>query len=359
MAGTFCYNAETKNKRGLRMKQPDQTHEPVHSQDRERSLPETEVQALLSQFWRLVGKLATPVLAGALLVSGCGDDSVNANDGDTNAVADTQELSDTEDTTVDTKKEPDSEPVAVDGRPFVVDGAVRHSRMAPGEGWSHAQAIPLDNLGPEEREVLHAHWARIAQGEHASIASFSRFTLELLHLGATENLLMQCAEALRDEVRHARIALSMAATYAGQPVAPSPLDIRDSLNTSREAAHILRSTIQGGCINETLAIAQIKAAASRTRIPAIQELLRDIAEDESRHAALAWQSARWMIEERPSLRAVAEQTFEEHRLTAPSQREDVRPNLEAHGYLTPHQAYAAVRHAMTSVVTPCMETLLS
>ncbi len=342
-------------------------------------LQSTRSQILVKQFWRMIGRLGAPVLAGALFVAGCGDEELGPRSTNTPVVSDTMDVVDALDagdpgsaqTDEGDQETETEEPQSVDGRPFIVDGSLRTSPVRAGSGWSAPSAVPVEHLTNEQRVLLSAHWTRAAQGEHASIASFSRFTLELLHLGAPGELVVQCADALRDEVRHARIALSMAAAYAGHSLAPGPLDISGSLTSSTDAATILRMTIQGGCINETLAIAALQAALSRTRVPAIQDILRDLISDESRHAALAWQTASWMIERWPALRPIAVQTFDEWELRPPTTNETVTAALEEHrrdpqpkqleeqGYLSPAQHHAALRHAMKMVVEPCKATLLS
>lgn len=47
-------------------------------------------------------------------------------------------------------------------------------------------------------------WSLAAQQEHASIASFSKFSLELMAVGAPAALLVRAHEAALDEINHAR-----------------------------------------------------------------------------------------------------------------------------------------------------------
>jgi hypothetical protein len=103
----------------------------------------------------------------------------------------------------------------------------------------------------------------------------------------------------------------------------------------------------------------LREAAQCSQISSIQSMLNNLAEDESRHAALAWQTAGWMLEQSPELRPVAVSAFEQYVLNAPSAAEAVDPALEAHGYLTPTQRHSVAVQTMRSVVTPCRKTLLS
>ena len=50
-------------------------------------------------------------------------------------------------------------------------------------------AIDTSSLSEKERAQMIEHFSHWALGEHASIASFARFTLQLLALGAPSHLL--------------------------------------------------------------------------------------------------------------------------------------------------------------------------
>ena len=63
--------------------------------------------------------------------------------------------------------------------------------------------------GPLRDAVVKA-WTTAARAEHASVASFARFTLQLLHLGAPADLVADAQQAALDEVRHARLCFGVA-----------------------------------------------------------------------------------------------------------------------------------------------------
>lgn len=68
------------------------------------------------------------------------------------------------------------------GRPFVIAGAARTSLLMQRDDWAHEARSMLSGLTAFEREELTSAWAADALMEHASIASFARFSLELLAL---------------------------------------------------------------------------------------------------------------------------------------------------------------------------------
>lgn len=52
-------------------------------------------------------------------------------------------------------------------------------------------------------------WSADALAEHTSIASFARFTLQLLALDAPSDLLSRSQQAGKDEMEHARLCFQM------------------------------------------------------------------------------------------------------------------------------------------------------
>ncbi|PIE05451.1 MAG: Tenascin, partial [Sorangium cellulosum] len=76
------------------------------------------------------------------------------------------------------------------GRPLMVDGSVRATRSKSRDDWRDRNMTPdLTTMQPEVMEALANRWADIAAMEHASVASFARFTLQLMALGAPADLL--------------------------------------------------------------------------------------------------------------------------------------------------------------------------
>src|SRR5690606_22128321 len=117
--------------------------------------------------------------------------------------------------------------------------------------------------GPVEasaRQALAEHWQRIGLMEHASIAAFARFSLQLLGLGAPAELIEATNRALVDETRHAQVCFALAGHYAGRPIGPGPLDLAGALD-GVDAAEILRTVIWEGCVGETLAALEAREAA--------------------------------------------------------------------------------------------------
>ncbi len=183
------------------------------------------------------------------------------------------------------------------GRPFIVAGHARSAQVAEGPStWTHnGTLVPnLTELSATDRTMLAEAWARDGLLEHASIASFGRFALELLAVGAPATLVELAHQAALDEVRHARMAFELASAYAGTSMGPSAFPFADGhVEVSRNLADVAARAVIEGCIGETLASMVAAEQALRATDPVVREALQRIAEDEGRHAELAWRTVAW------------------------------------------------------------------
>jgi hypothetical protein len=182
------------------------------------------------------------------------------------------------------------------GRPFLVDGAARTAPRGANSDWQLTGARPdRARVAPESRARLADAWTQVGLMEHASIAAFARFTLQLMSLGAPADLIERSNAAMFDETAHAKLAFSIASTYAGRDVGPGLLDVSGSLEGG-SLREILINVVREGCIGETLAAVEAAEALEHAVDPVVQGALARIAKDELRHADLAWQFVRWAID---------------------------------------------------------------
>lgn len=186
---------------------------------------------------------------------------------------------------------------AVCGRPFLVEAEQRLAPLVNGGAWlDSAEPLPrVDHLSWSERSALAEHWAYLGRMEHASIAAFARFSLQLLSLGAPPDLVDACTRALADETAHTKLCFRIASAYAGRALGPGPLDVQRSLEaTSLE--QIVELVIAEGCFGETSAALDALEAADNATDPVIAASYTRIAVDEQRHAELAFRFVRWALE---------------------------------------------------------------
>lgn len=251
-----------------------------------------------------------------------------------------------------------------EGRPLLVEGRARTADVQDRDDWALAGVCPaVDHLEAEHRRVLAGRWTEIALAEHASVASFARFVLDLSALGAPPTLLAEATAAMQDEIRHAQAAFALASAYAGRPIGPGPISM-EGVVIGGDAEAIVRAAVREGCVEETLAAAEAELAARRATEPAVRAALASIAEDEARHAVLAWRFVDWALGRDPSLAAAVRdelrQALDAARVAGPREDLDAPPSdvASAHGVLPPevrHQLRACCLH---DTVRPCAAAML-
>lgn len=181
------------------------------------------------------------------------------------------------------------------GRPFLVDGAARLAETAARDDWRDARVSPdVKSLEPSARCRLAEHWSRVALMEHASIAAFARFTLQLLAIGAPPELVVASQHAMAEETTHARLAFALASAYAGRELGPGALAVEGSLDGDDVDAFVA-TLLREGCIGETRAAVEAREELEKTSDPVVRAVLATIARDETRHAELAWRTLAWLV----------------------------------------------------------------
>ncbi len=250
------------------------------------------------------------------------------------------------------------------GRPFLVEGAERVAALVYGS----ADAVPGpigSGLSEGARAAIGAHWARVGLMEHASIAAFARFALQLMHLGAPHALLVSAQQAMWDETNHAQLCFDVASRVLGRTVGAGKLAMEQALSEV-SLEDIVRLTIREGCIGETVAAMEASEAATLAKDPHIQGLLQRIATDELRHSELAWRFVQWALEqdaraEHPSLHAVVSEELEiaKRGVVARGQLEALSCSEHAdYGVVSPATHQELRREAILNVVVPCAAELL-
>jgi len=252
---------------------------------------------------------------------------------------------------------------AVCGRPFLIAEQARMAAVEARADWLDSTLTPDPSaLTPLERAQLAAHWAHLGQLEHASIAAFARFNLQLLSLGAPSHLVEACNRAIADETAHARSCFALASAYGGSALGPARLDIERCFEDTSLAA-IAKLVLREGCIGETVAALEAVAAAEVASDPAVRQALNRIARDELSHAELAFQFLRWALsissaEERHDLGCEAAQqlaNFESDARNGERSRTDDR--LAAHGLLGSDALRAIHLAAARDVSRPLLAAL--
>jgi hypothetical protein len=218
------------------------------------------------------------------------------------------------------------------------------------------------SLDRETRRALADVYSKDALTEHASVASFARFLLECLALGTPADIVLEAQRALADEVTHATSSFALASAYAGVDLGPSALDISNAMSQHVTLAECVRRTFREGCIAETVSAELIHAAADVASDPAVKSVLGRTAEDERRHAVLAWRFVAWAVaREGEPLRALIREELQrahEHvGFGALTQLAGDAAALRAHGYLGEAERRRVAMHVLDEVVLPSASLL--
>src|SRR5262249_18558593 len=164
-------------------------------------------------------------------------------------------------------EEPAPQPCGT-GRPFLVGLEARTAEAEQADrGWTRGGLAldvegvmpppPIESerspLDPDARAALARAWAADGLLEHASIAAFSRFAMDLLAVGAPPDLIAAALAAATDEVRHARLCFALAQRYSREVIAPGPFPFGGDVALHASLATLAATTAREGCIGETLA----------------------------------------------------------------------------------------------------------
>ncbi|HVK68619.1 MAG TPA: ferritin-like domain-containing protein, partial [Polyangium sp.] len=205
--------------------------------------------------------------------------------------------------------------------------------------------------------AIAAHHAAIAAMEHASIASFARFSLQLLALGAPAELLAEAQNAARDEVEHARVEYAIASRIGGRIIGPDKLP-EATARLATDVISFVESLVVEGCVGETLGAAEGQEVARYVKDEGLRTVLAQIAEDEARHAALAWKTLQWALDAfGGEAREAAVRAFERARAMHEKDPAAGPVENEEFGVLGARTLGALRREALREVVAPCLRQL--
>ena len=139
-------------------------------------------------------------------------------------------------------------------------------------------------------DAVGALLAEAARLEAASVHAFRRLGSELTSMKAPRSLVRAAERAARDEIRHARVTSRLARRRGALP--GCVVVGRGERARTVEAFAIENAT--EGCVRECFGALVATHQATHAKDPQLAQEMGRIARDETRHAALAWEIARWL-----------------------------------------------------------------
>jgi hypothetical protein len=147
----------------------------------------------------------------------------------------------------------------------------------------------MTRVASSERSPIAAYLADVAYLESAAVEAFDILVQELEAHGAPAALVLAARTAREDEVRHARMTEKLAKARGASVHAPqgAPREVRALVDIAIDNA-------AEGCVRETFGalLAQHQGAHAADR--SLRRAMKQIAEDETRHAELSWALAAWL-----------------------------------------------------------------
>ncbi len=157
---------------------------------------------------------------------------------------------------------------------------------------------PRCELGASD--AVGAWLAQCARLEAASVRAFRDLHRELEALGAPSALVRAAKRSAWDEVRHTRVVARLArargakverAAIAKRGRRREP--VTEETRSARVLALALENAVEG-CVRETFGAFVAMKQSAEAKDERVRRAMRGIAEDETRHAALAWGIAAWV-----------------------------------------------------------------
>lgn len=187
------------------------------------------------------------------------------------------------------------------GRPFRRFGKVKLPPVHDGDAWA-LPSMSIEGVDPMSRAALAAQWRENGRAEHASVASFSQLSLDLVTLGAPPELIAAAHRNALDEIRHAQLCFALARGLDGKVESPGPFRAagggpRTTLPKPAALAQLAVESLIDGALHEGHSARVVSKLVKRCHDPIIREVLREIAADEGRHARHGWDVVGWCLQE--------------------------------------------------------------
>jgi hypothetical protein len=137
--------------------------------------------------------------------------------------------------------------------------------------------------------ALGEYFACAARLEAASVFAFERLGRELRALSAPDELVRRCTQSAVEEIAHTRITSALARRFYAEPALPALVEL-----PVRGMVEIAVENAVEGCVRETFGALVAYHQAATSGDPSVRAAMMVIAEDEARHADLAWTISRWL-----------------------------------------------------------------
>jgi hypothetical protein len=214
---------------------------------------------------------------------------------------------------------------------------------------------------PDQQQAIRQRagefWLEAALAEHASIASFARFVQELLAHAAPPELVASALQAATEEVEHAQTSFDIASRLLGDSMGPGPLPLVAPRDMS--LAELAVSTFEEACVEESFGALHAATASESCTDDDIRNALLKIAEEEARHAELAWRTVAWAMRQEGEVVRDAIDAFvaQRHFQRLPVDPVEFEDRLLALGVVSGRTLHEVERRSWFEIVLPVWQEL--
>lgn len=148
----------------------------------------------------------------------------------------------------------------------------------------------IEGLDPGARERIGREWQRRAEVELTAATLSAQLARDLLLAHAIPAVLELAAQAVVDELHHARLCHAVAERYLGRPV-PLPRSRRidePRFGSAGPELSRLLCLVLHCCVNETLATVCLREGLKAAESPTAHAVTRRLLADDLNHARLGW-----------------------------------------------------------------------
>ena len=155
---------------------------------------------------------------------------------------------------------------------------------------AHRAAAPIDDAHTlDARQIAIAEWSQRIAEEQQSSRLFAGLLPQMMRVGVDPGFAAATAEAVVDELRHARLCAAVVESLGGQ--ARASLTTFEELPRHADAVPfegLLRNVLSISCLEETVAAALLEHDHRLARESTLRRVIAEILDDEIRHSRLGW-----------------------------------------------------------------------
>ena len=155
--------------------------------------------------------------------------------------------------------------------------------------WASASIGDARVLDDESRQIAIADWSQRMADEQQASRLFAALLPQMMRAGVEAGFAAAAAEAVVDELRHARLCAAVIETLGAQARATAaPFEELPRHADVAPLEGLLRNVLSISCLDETVSVALLEDDHRLARVSTLRRVIAEILDDEIRHSRLGW-----------------------------------------------------------------------